>query len=139
MLKRTTPLRKTVLKRSTKPLKRVAVKKKRSTPRRGRVIDREYLAWLHTQPGVVFGGKTHSVHHVREFGSPKNDYRSLPLEFGYHQIHEGAESIEAIGKTKWQILHGVSIEGEIARLNFQYDADGKVTPLCVQPLPIEHC
>jgi len=116
MVKRSAPIKRTALKRSTKP-----IPKKRKSVRRGRVVDRDFLAWLHTQPGVVFGGRTHSVHHVREFGSPKHDRRTLPLEFGYHQIHEGPDSIESMGKQKWQEKHGVDIEGEIERLNRMYD------------------
>jgi hypothetical protein len=120
--------RKTFIKRSKKPLKRSAInrsaapiRKKRSTPRRGRVVDLEFLAWLHRQPGVVRGGQTYSVHHIREFGSPKKDRRALPLEFGYHQYDEGEFAIERIGKAKWQEITGVCIEAEITRLNSLYD------------------
>jgi hypothetical protein len=90
-------------------------------PRRGRVIDLDYLAWLHTQPGVVNGGKCYSVHHVRSFGSPKNDRRAIPLEFGYHTEQEGAQSIERMDKQKWQEWTGVDIEKEISRLNKLYE------------------
>ncbi len=102
-------------------MKRTApVKKRRSGTRRGRLVDRQYLAWLHEQPGIVHGGVCHTVHHVRLCGSPKNDRQAVPLEFGYHQIQDGPESIESLGKTKFQRQTGVSLSWEIYRLNALY-------------------
>lgn len=94
---------------------------KRDKPRNGRLVDQDYMAWLHTQPGVVTGGKCYSVHHVRAYGSMKDDRRALPLEFGYHTYQEGPNAIERLGKTKWQEWAGVDIEEEISRLNRLYE------------------
>jgi hypothetical protein len=57
-VKRSPLIRRTALKRSTTPVRR----RRKGPPRRGRVVDPLYLAWLHTQPGCVCGGRTHSVH-----------------------------------------------------------------------------
>lgn len=120
-------IRRTPLKRSTKPiarspLKRGAVPRKRrpGPPRRGRVVDKEYLAWVGEQPGVIFGGRNVTVHHVRFCGSPKDDRWTLPIELGYHTYQEGPESIEAMSKDQWEGHHGVCIESEIGRLQKMY-------------------
>lgn len=97
--------------------------KRKGPPRRGRVVDPEYLAWVANQPGAVHGGRVYSVHHVRFCGSPKNDRRVLGLERGYHQIQEGRHSIEELGKENWQALHHIDIEATIARQNEQYLAE----------------
>ena len=70
--------------------------------------------------GCVNGGITATVHHVRFCGSPKDDRRTLPMEAGYHQEQEGPESIEKLGKTKWQALHGVDIEAQISKYQRNY-------------------
>lgn len=95
-------------------MRRSPIRKRRpGPPRRGRIVDKDYLAWLHTQPGQPHGGRTATVHHVRSFGSPKNDRRALPMEFGYHTIQEGPRSIEALGQRVWQLTHKVDIERAI--------------------------
>jgi hypothetical protein len=101
-------------------MKRTPVRKRRPGVRRGRIVDKDYLAWMHTQRGVVLGGKTHSVHHVRLCGSPKDDRRTLSMEYGYHQLYEGPNSIEALGKAKWQLLHMVNIEASIGWYQAKY-------------------
>jgi hypothetical protein len=102
-------------------LRRTRVKRRRTgKPRRGRIVDRDYLAWLHAQPGCVYGGKTHSVHHLRFCGSPKNDRHALPMERGYHQIQEGGASIEALGKSKFEEFHGLDLEESILRYQRAY-------------------
>lgn len=106
------------------PLKRrLPIPKRRRTPRRGRLVDEQYFAWIATQPGVVRGGICASVHHVRFMGSPKSDRRTLPMEWGYHTYQEGPESIEALGKQKWQSLHHVDIEAAITRYQERYLAE----------------
>lgn len=65
-------------------------------------------------------GEPATVHHVRTLGSPKDDTRTLPLAPRYHMIQWGTESIEALGKKKFQERHGVNIEAEISRLQQLY-------------------
>ena len=93
--------------------------KRRSKPRRGRVVNREYLAFVAEQPCIVSGERA-TVHHVRTLGSPKDDTRTLPLAPRYHLIQCGPESIEALGKKRFQELHGVDLEAEISRLQELY-------------------
>lgn len=83
-------------------------------------MDKAYLAWVALQPGVVRGGNVVTVHHVRFCGSPKDDRRTLPIELGYHTYQEGPESIEAMGKDRWERQHKVCIEDEIKRLQGLY-------------------
>lgn len=67
-----------------------------------------------------------TVHHVRTNGSPKNDYHTLPLIALYHQIQadpKQTESIEALGKAKWERRHGRDIWVTIAHYNRRYEAE----------------
>ena len=102
------------------------LRKRRSGRRRGRVVDKAYLAWLHTRPGALFSGPCHSVHHVRFCGSQKDDTRALPLEAGGHQVQEGANSIESLGKAKFQEFWHIDLEAAIAKYQRAYMDDGHV-------------
>ncbi len=42
------------------------------------------------------------------------------MEFGYHQIQEGKGSIEFLGKTKFEEMHGVDLELEIQKYQWRY-------------------
>ncbi len=97
-----------------------SVIKRRSKPRRGRVVDKAYLAFIAEQPCIVCGGWPVTVHHHRTLGSPKDDTRTLPLCDPHHMIQWGPESIEAMGKAKFQESHGVDLEAEITRLQQLY-------------------
>ena len=57
---------------------------------------------------------------TRFCGSPRDDHHSLPLEWGFHTYLEGPESIECLGKQRWQEAHGVVIEAAIARYQRAY-------------------
>lgn len=118
-------------------LKRSSVRKKRlGPPRRGRVVDVDFIEWMHqTQPCLVFTALINTVriperrcqgrltvHHVRECGSPKNDRRTIKLCEAHHLIgsDQGA-SIERLGKTAFEKRHGVNIEAAITEYNRQYE------------------
>jgi hypothetical protein len=107
-------------------IRRTAVKKRRTKPRRGRVIDKPFLAWMHAQPCAVrtmawlCSGEI-EFHHVRDFGSPKNDRRGLPLCTGHHTAGETA--IHKLGKRTFQEVHGIDIEGMIATYNRDYESE----------------
>ena len=111
--------RRTPLKRSQKPIPRSPVRKRRSKPRRGRIKDERYLAWMAQQPCMI-SGKPATVHHVRFFGSCKDDRRTLPLAPEYHQIQAGPLSIEVLGKSRFEAMHGVSIEAKILEYQRAY-------------------
>lgn len=109
-------------------IRRTPVRKKRSKPRRGRVIDKAFLSWMAMQPCLVHGWGCGTalgwltIHHVRDYGSPKNDRRTLRLCVTTHQqIASKTQSIEALGKDAWEKLHHVSIEAAIADYNSRYE------------------
>ena len=105
------------------------LRKHRLGVRRGRVVDRKYLAWVAEQPCCVSGcyvldGERVTVHHVREFGSPKNDHRTIPLLARYHLATVGGRhSIEVLGKVAFQVLYDIEITDVIASLNASYLRD----------------
>lgn len=93
-------------------LKRSPVRKKRpGKARRGRVVDREYLAWLGEQRCCVTGKRPITLHHVRRCGEQKNDHRAIPLVAELHLMTVDSEnSIEALGKKKFEARFGVDLE-----------------------------
>lgn len=118
--------------------KRSLVRRKRlGGPRRGRVLDKAFLAWMHTQPCLVFAraeranasqsqvriltmcGEWLTVHHVRFFGSPKDDRRTLAL-CSHHHLHMWPLSIERLGKERFQEMFHVDIEAAITDYNERY-------------------
>jgi len=116
-------------------MNRSPVRKKRLGPaRRGRVVDQAFIEWMHeTQKCLVStalygpeGGQTWcsgrgTVHHVREYGSPKNDRHTLCLCEGHHLHDFGPDSIERLGKKEFERRHGVDIEAAILNYNQQYE------------------
>ena len=117
---------------------RTPIKKRRSKPRRGRVVDKDYLAWIHTKPCAVVGPfietgrKGVSVrfcmtpvtaHHVRRFGEPKNDRRTIPLCWSHHFHSAGPYSIERLGKAGFEKFYDIDIEATILKLNQQYQEE----------------
>jgi len=99
------------------------VRPKRGTPRRGRVVDTDYLAWMAKQPPLVGYGPV-TVHHVRRFGEPKDDRRTVPLPAAYHMIGYGSRTaIEALGKEKFQARFGIDLEAAIIRYNERYERE----------------
>lgn len=109
--------------------RRAWIRKIRSKPRRGRIRDKHYLAWIHTQPCIVSGmihieRSAHvEAHHVRRHGEQKNDYRTVPLLARFHRLTSGGELTVEHGKQRFEQAYGVNIEAEIARLNAKYEAE----------------
>ena len=104
-----------------------SLKKRRAKPRRGRVIDKDFVAWMHTQPCLVrtmarLCSGPITFHHVREFGSPKDDRRGLALCTAHH-LHCYEASIHRLGKIQFQRTHGVNIEAAIADYNERYEQE----------------
>ncbi len=96
-----------------------SVIKRRSRPRRGRIADKAYLAFIAAQPCLICGDPS-TVHHVRTLGGPKDDTRTLPLCPAHHMIQWGPESIEALGKKKFEERHGINIEESVAHYREMY-------------------
>ncbi len=107
------------MKRNT-PIRR----KRPGKPRRGRVIDTDFMDFCRRMGCVLAGRHICSgcitFHHVRLCGSPKDDRRGFGLCEAGHLHGAGKFSIERLGKRKWQEHWGIDIEAEIARLRVLY-------------------
>lgn len=102
-------------------------KKRRGPPRRGRVVDKKYLGFIHTFPCLVEAfhvckGRI-TAHHVRRFGEQKNDRRAVPLCESAHLHDFGELSIERIGKKRFVEHYAVDIEAAIVELNQRYQQE----------------
>ena len=110
--------------RSTKPIPR-----KRSKPRRGRVVDKARLKWAATQPCCITGEHPATTHHVREYGSPKDDTKIIRLVARLHQkaAFDYTSSIPCVedGKEVFEEFHRVSINDEVRKLQLRYERLGR--------------
>lgn len=104
-------------------MKRTAIKRRRSKPRRGRIYDPTYLAWIHTQPCAVTGRMPVTAHHVRRHGEPKSDRRTIPLVAEAHLYDAGPYSIERLGKRKFEAHFGVGLELLILGYQRRYEQE----------------
>lgn len=88
------------------------------------MVDREFLAWMHSEGRCAVHGTERcgpfTVHHVRFCGNSRDDRRVIGLCAPMHLHDAGKFSIERLGKDKWSRLFGVDIEAEIARYNSDY-------------------
>jgi hypothetical protein len=92
----------------------------RVRPRQGQVKDPAYLSWCSKQPCCISGELPATTHHVRNFGSPKDDHRVIRLAKRFHLYEAGPDSIERLGKTAFERKHGIGIEAEAVRLLERY-------------------
>jgi hypothetical protein len=104
-------------------MKRSPVNRQRETPRRGRVIDEAYLDWADGQPCCITKKFPATSHHVRFCGSPKDDTRIVRLAPELHMHGFGMNSIERLGKEKFEAFHGIKLEAEIVKLRQQYEKE----------------
>lgn len=105
-------------------MKRTKPKAKRAKLRRGRVSDPAYREWILRQPCIVTGRRDVTGHHVRRFGSPKDDRRMVPLVAQLHMRGCELPGIPCVerGKRVFEAAHGVDLEAEIVRLNALWEA-----------------
>jgi len=92
-----------------------ARKKRRGGPRRGRVVDKVYLEWMAGQPCCITGERPVTIHHVRRFGEPKDDHRTIPLVARLHMLTNetpGEPCVER-GKEVFQTSWDVDIEEQV--------------------------
>jgi len=94
----------------------------RSKPRRGEVHDPEFMAFSKRRGCVLIGRRNHrcigpiTFHHIREYGSPRDDTKGFALCAWAHLIGFNSKtSIEMLGKTNWQKYWGVSIADILAQ------------------------
>lgn len=107
------------LARHTKPIP----KRRKGKPRRGNVVDKKRLLWAASQPCCVTGEWPATNHHVREFGSPKDDTRIIRLVERLHMIGFAEKGIPCVegGKEEFESYHGIVIEEEILLLQISYE------------------
>ncbi len=68
-------------------------------------LERNHLDWVASQ-GCCICGNLANVHHIREAGEPRNDFKTIPLCYDHHQ---GANGIHHLGKTEWRKRFGHEI------------------------------
>jgi hypothetical protein len=96
---------------------------KRAKPRRGSVKDPAYREWILAQPCIVTGRLDVTGHHVRRFGSLKDDRRMVPLVAELHMLtHEVTKHAPCVerGKAVFEQHWKVDLEAEIERLRAKY-------------------
>lgn len=104
-----------------KPLKRTTIKRKAKKDRRTDA-EKDYYAWLATQPCVVTGKPCEQRHHARSLklgcgmGLKVKDWFAMPLtENVHHQFH-------VLGVRTWELRYGKQ-ETHIKRLWEVYGVD----------------
>ena len=114
-------------------MKRVPIPKRRSKPRRGRVVDKAFMAWMHTQPCLVrglFGTSPCSgpitFHHLRSLGGQKNDQVGLPLCEAHHLHDAGPDAIHRLGKWRFAERFALDLDLEARKYRQAYVAAGGV-------------
>ncbi len=60
--------------------------------------EKDHLNWVASQ-GCMICGCPACVHHIREFGEPRNHYKTIPLCYLHHQ---GESGIHTKGKKEWR-------------------------------------
>lgn len=98
-------------------MKRSPINKRRpGPPRRGRVIARDFMRYVRSR-GCLLASKHAcrgpvTFHHIRKFGGSKDDSHGIALCLNGHLQGFSLQSIEAMGKEKFQAHWGVDIESE---------------------------
>lgn len=112
------------MKRTPLPKRTSAPNRKRSgPPRRGRVHDPEYLAWIREQPCVVTFCKiprSEAAHvgEIRGLGQKCSDHETIPLCV-WHHGPEGPQSHHRLGKGFWPFW-GLDRDALIAEYRERY-------------------
>jgi hypothetical protein len=126
VIRRRVPLRRSVpLQRGLPPERRVAVRPKRSRPRRGPERSPEYLAWIRILPCAVCsrvsGGTTviEAAHTnalgARGMGQKTTDISAIPLCTDHHR--EARDSYHRLGEQRFAQAHQLDLPQLVAALN----------------------
>ncbi len=116
-------IRRSPLPPRTKPIARgKRPNAKRAKPRKGRVIDRNRMAWAVQKCCQITGEFPATTHHVREFGSPKDDTKIIRLAAHLHMKTAARPGIPCIedGKELFEKFHGVTIAWLLEDLDYDY-------------------
>lgn len=65
-----------------------------------------------------------TVHHIREYGSARDDYRTVTLCAAHHIKGCGPNAVHELGRRGWQAKFGIDFDAEIERYNEQWRASG---------------
>jgi hypothetical protein len=93
------------------------------------ILDAEFIAWVRAHYGclVAFAGGCSgrlTWHHIRDHGALGVDSWGLLLCHAHHQYDGGAESLERLGREKWQERFGVVISEAAQGYRDDYVAAG---------------
>ena len=107
------------------PIPRTARLRARSRTRGGRNSLPGKLAWLREQRCDICGRLYPEVHHDRRLGSRADDRRTVPLcqpfgKAGHHR--DGPESVQVLGRTRFQELHRYDLDARCAYWQARWDA-----------------
>lgn len=113
------------MKRSRIAHNRTPIKRKRAKTRRGRIYDRNRMSWAAQKSCQITGEFPATTHHVREFGSPKDDTKIIRLAAHLHMKTASRPGIPCIedGKELFEKFHGVKIERLLRDLSYDYDLE----------------
>ena len=109
---------------------RTPVKRKRSKPRRGRVRDPKYLAWLRGLACILAGssfsspcgGKTEAAHvGARGLGQKCSDREALPMCANHHRL--AGDSHHRAGKLFWAHHGFFDVTEVLADYNARFDLE----------------
>src|SRR4030043_1212775 len=76
--------------------------KKRKTPE-----EIEHLSYIASLGCVICGEDRVQAHHIREFGEPRDHFKTIPLCYEHHQ---GSFGIHHLGKREWREKFGHELE-----------------------------
>jgi hypothetical protein len=113
-----TPIYQKGARRKGRKLRRKSLK-----PKRGPIRDKKYWAWIHTQPCIVTGQLPVTGHHVRNYGSPKDDRRAVPIIASRHMLTHEKPGFPCVERSKrnFERVYSIDLEAEILRLNALYE------------------
>ena len=102
------------------PIPRTARLRARGRTKGGRGSLPRKVAWLHGFPCDVCGSFPVEVHHDRRLGSRATDRKVTPLCVAHHR--EGPASVQALGRTRFQEVHGYDLDARCAYWQERWDA-----------------
>lgn len=89
--------------------------------------DRQYLAWIRTQPCAVQGCKSNfqEAAHTgdRALGRKADDRKTIPLCLFHHQT--GNQSYHRLGRRRFEAVQKLDINGLIRELNDWYEMESR--------------
>ncbi len=69
--------------------------------------EKDHLNWVASNPCSVCNNHTVQIHHIREFGEPRDHFKSIPLCYNHHLGHNG---IHFLGKKEFRKRYGHELD-----------------------------